>query len=140
MVVVSWEYFVYLRVIFWCLIFNCFENIGNSYLILISGVFSVGQLYNCDIYKIMNVQFILLNRDTIDVQDPRITDVNFLFKNRLLNFFSFNVYFQRGYFIMLILAIFEIYLTYLYLHKNEDKEILRILDFFGKNLYFSVKY
>uniref|UniRef100_A0A915D7D6 phosphoinositide 5-phosphatase n=1 Tax=Ditylenchus dipsaci TaxID=166011 RepID=A0A915D7D6_9BILA len=52
------------------------DNQGDSYLIVVSGVFSVGQLYNCDVYKITAVQFIPLFREASQsVLDPRIVDL-----------------------------------------------------------------
>ncbi|KAI1721254.1 sacI homology domain-containing protein [Ditylenchus destructor] len=57
---------------------------GDSYLILITGVFSVGQLYNCDVYKITNVKFISLTREPSDILDSRIVDLQ-----RLLSTGSF---------------------------------------------------
>lgn len=53
--------------------------LGESYLILVTGVFSVGQLYNCDICKVTNVQFISLNGEATDLFYPRIADVFYLY-------------------------------------------------------------
>ncbi|KAI6241210.1 Phosphoinositide 5-phosphatase [Aphelenchoides fujianensis] len=52
----------------------------EPYLILVTGVFSVGQLYDCDIYKVTNVVFIPLRWEVSEFLDPRIVELQ-----RLLN-------------------------------------------------------
>lgn len=54
---------------------NELADLGDSYLILVTNVLSVGQLYNCDVYKVTNVQFLQLNREPSDLIDQRIADV-----------------------------------------------------------------
>ncbi|KAI6182586.1 Phosphoinositide 5-phosphatase [Aphelenchoides bicaudatus] len=47
----------------------------EAYLILVNGVFSVGKLHECDVYKIINVQFIPLQYEISEFLDPRIVEL-----------------------------------------------------------------
>ncbi|KAI6203085.1 Phosphoinositide 5-phosphatase [Aphelenchoides besseyi] len=47
----------------------------EPYLILVTGVFSIGQLYDCDIYKITNVVFIPLCNEITEFLDARIVEL-----------------------------------------------------------------
>ncbi|CAK5100943.1 unnamed protein product [Meloidogyne enterolobii] len=61
---------------------------GDDYLVLITGVLSVGQIYTSDIFKISNVKFVSLIRKESEPSDQRIIELqrflssgNFYFSN-----------------------------------------------------------
>lgn len=67
--------------------------LDEAYLILVNGVFSVGKLHECDVYKIINVQFIPLQYEISEFLDPRIVEVRMsCLKQFYLFLFSCNDY------------------------------------------------
>lgn len=48
----------------------------DHFLLVVTGVLSMGQLHNCDVYRITNVQFVSLKSAVSEFIDPRISEVD----------------------------------------------------------------
>lgn len=63
--------------------------LDESFLLLVTGVVSVGQLYNNDIYRVTNTEFIPLRTfGTAENVDPRISDLQRLISSGMFYFAS----------------------------------------------------
>lgn len=68
---------------------SSYELSEESFLILVTGVLSVGQLYNNDIYRVTNTEFIPLRTFGVaENVDPRIPDLQRLISSGIFYFAS----------------------------------------------------